>query len=270
MRILAAITGATLVLGLVTAPAVAAATPSSPAIHVSRTTGLKGGDQVRLTARGFAPGSEVRVIQCKWFNDSPDNDCTNNLDVTAGATGKISTRVTLLDPVLVNHEAGEPTPVYCRADICHLFAVGYDTAGNRLVLDSGTLWFKGSPATITVTPANDLAASQWVKVRGTAFGAEGHQVRIVEQGCFEIVQETGCYGALNVVTTRVRSDGTYSAPYLARRLLSPDSETDCAAPYILGNCVISVTVLDRAGQPDNSFTYVHNGDMKVALTFRAS
>lgn len=268
MRILAAITGATLLLGLVTAPAIATATPSAPSIHVSRTTGLKGGDQVQLTARGFAAGSEVRVVQCNNFADNPDNECTNNLVVTAGATGRINTGVTLLDPVLLNHEAGEPTPVYCRADVCHLFAAGYDASGERLVLDSGALTFRGSPATITVTPATDLRATQWVKVRGTAHGAEGRQVRIVEQACYEIVQETGCYGAATPVTTRVHRDGTYSAWYLAKRILVDG--TDCADPGILGECGVSVSVLNSAGQPDDSFGYAHRGDMKTAITFRTS
>jgi len=268
MRILAAITSATLLLGLVTAPAIATATPPAPSIQVSRTTGLEGGDQVWLSARGFAPGSEVRVVQCNLFADNPDNDCTNNLVVTAGATGRVTTRVTLLDPVFLNHEAGDPTPVYCRADICHLFAVGDDAGGNRLILDSGALTFTGSPATITVTPSADLNASQWVRVRGTAYGAEGQKVRIVEQSCYEIVQETGCYGAGTPVTTWVQRDGTYSAWYLAKRVLVDG--TDCADPGILGECVVSVSVLTSAGHPDDSFGYAHRGDMKVAITFRTS
>jgi hypothetical protein len=268
MRILAAVTGATLLLGLVSGPAVATATPPAPSIQVSRTTGLTGGDQVWLTARGFAPGSEVRIVQCDNFNEGPDNNCTNNLILTAGTSGRVTTQVTLADPVLLNHEAGEPTPVYCRADVCHLFASGYDAGGNLVILDSGALRFKGSPATVTVTPATNLRASQWVKVSGTAYGAQGRQIRIVEQACFEIVQETGCYGAGTPVTTRVHRDGTYSAWYLAQRILVDG--TDCADSGILGECGISVNVLNSAGLPDDSFGYAHRGDMKVELTFRTS
>ncbi|WP_112246203.1 neocarzinostatin apoprotein domain-containing protein [Kribbella monticola] len=261
MRILAAVTAATLLLGVIAAPANA----STPSIRVSRTTGLEGGDRVWLTARGFAAGSEVRVVQCNYFADTPENDCTNNLVVTAGATGRISTPVTLLDPVFLSHEAGDPTPVYCRADICHLFAVGNDASGNRLILDSGVLTFKGSPATITATPSTDLRASQWVRVRGTAHGAEGRRVRIVEQSCFQIVQASGCYGAGTPVTTQVHSDGTYSAWYRAKRFLADG--TDCADPGILGSCVLSVSVLTSAGEVDNSFGYAPIGDMKAYLSF---
>jgi hypothetical protein len=268
MRILAAITGATLLLGLVTAPSIATAAPPAPSIQVSRTTGLSGGDQVRVTARGFAPGSEVRIVQCEIFSDNVDYDCTNNLVVTAGASGRISTRFTLLDPVFQGHEAGEPTPVYCRADSCHLFVAGTDAAGSQLVLDSGPLTFNGSPATITVTPSDQLEASQWVEVTGTAYGAQGRQVQIVEHACFEIIQDTGCYGEGTVVTTVVRSDGTYAADYLAKRFL--DNGEDCEHDGNLGQCVLSVTVLTTAELPDNSFGFAEIGDQMAPVFFRTT
>ena len=264
MRLLAAITGATLLLGALTVPVTA--TASTPSIQVSQSTGLSGGDRVRLSARGFAPGSAVRIVQCDVFVDNIDGDCPDSTEVVAGATGRISTKVTLLDPVFRRMEFGEPAEVYCRADVCRLFAVGDDAGGNRLVLSTQALKFKGSPATIVVSPASDLVDGQWVTVRGTARGAEGHQVRLVEHGCFEIIQETGCYGELPTVTTRVRADGSYVARYKVGRFLGDG--TDCTEPFILGECVISVTVLDRAGQPDDSFGFSPNGDMKAALLFR--
>jgi hypothetical protein len=223
---------------------------------------------VWVTARGFAPGAEVRIVQCETFFDNGDNDCTNNLVVTAGTTGRISSRFALTDPVFLRHEFGDPTPVYCRADLCRLFVAGDDAAGNRLVLESSALRFRGSPATITVTPNDQLSAVQRVKVSGTAYGAEGRQVRIVEHACFERIQATGCYQDGKIVTTRVHSDGTYSAYYLAKRFLV-DGE-DCTHQGNLGECVLSVTVLDRAGQPDNSFGYAAIGDMMAGLTFRTS
>jgi hypothetical protein len=268
MRLLAAITGATLLFGALTVPVTAAA--STPQIQVSRSTGLAGGDQVRLTARGFAPGSTVRIVQCDVFVDSFEGDCPDSAEVVAGSTGRIATTVTLLDPVFRQMEFGEPAEVYCRADICHLFAVGNDAAGNRLVLSTEALRFKGSPATITVSPATDLVDGQWVAVRGTARGAEGQQVQIVEHACYDIIQDTGCYGELNTVTTRVRSDGTYFAYYRVSRYLGDEEATDCTEPFILGECALSVTVLDRAGQPDNSFGYSPNGDMMALLNFRIS
>ncbi len=253
---------ATVLLGATAIPASA----QTPDINVSRTSGLAGGDEVRVSARGFAPGSEVRIVQCDVFVDSIDGDCPDRTVTTAGATGRIGTRVTLGDPVFRRMEFGAPATVYCRADICHLYAVGDAPDGSRLVLDSGTLRFKGSPATITATPSTNLAASQWVTVRGTAYGAEGRKVRIVEQACFDIIQETGCYGARTAVTTRVHADGRYATPYRVNRLLSDG--TDCTTPDILGSCVLSVTVLGRDGQPDDSFGYAPHGDMMTPIAFR--
>lgn len=263
MRLLAATAAATVLLGSMTVPAVAS--PQTPAIRVSQTRGLSGGDEVGVTARGFAPGSEVRIVQCDVFVDWVDGDCADRTTTTAGSTGRIATRVTLGDPVFRRMEFGEPTTVYCRADVCHLFAVGNAPDGSRLVLDSGALRFKGSPATITATPSTNLAATQWVWVRGTAYGAEGRQVRIVQHACFEIIQETGCYGERPTVTTRVRADGTYATPYRVNRWL-PDG-TDCFDVGFLGECVLSVTVLDRAGHPDDSFGYSANGDMMTPIAF---
>ncbi|WP_432945970.1 neocarzinostatin apoprotein domain-containing protein [Kribbella sp. CA-253562] len=265
MRLLAAITAATVLLGSMTVPAVAAPPPE---LQVSRTFGLTGGDEVRVSGRGFAPGSEVRIVQCDTFVDWFDGDCPDRTVTTAGSTGRIATRVTLGDPVFRRMEFGEPTTVYCRADLCHLYAVGNAPDGSRLVLDSGALGFKGSPATITATPSTDLAAEQWVTVRGTAYGAEWRQVRIVQHACFEIIQETGCYGERPTVTTWVRADGTYATPYRVNRWL-PDG-TDCFDVGFLGECYLSVTVLDRAGQPDDSFGFSPNGDMKTPITFRSS
>jgi hypothetical protein len=46
----------------------------------------------------------------------------------------------------------------------------------------------------------------------------------------------------------------------------PDGE-DCSAQGNLGDCVLSVTVLDRNGQPDDSFGYSANGDMMTPIAF---
>jgi hypothetical protein len=143
MRLLAAVAAATVVLGSLTVPAVASA--QTPEIRVSRTSGLSGGDEVRVGARGFAPGSEVRIVQCDVFVDWIDGDCPDRTVTTAGSTGRIANRV-------------------------------------------------------TATPSTNLAAAQWVLVRGTAYGAAGRQVRIVQHACFEIIQETGCYGERATVT----------------------------------------------------------------------
>ncbi|MEV6282662.1 neocarzinostatin apoprotein domain-containing protein [Kribbella sp. NPDC051770] len=260
MRLLAAVS---VVLGALLVPGVASA--HTPDIQVSRTGGLSGGDQVRVNARGFAPGSEVRIVQCDVFVDSIDGDCPDLATATASQSGRVGKWVTLGDPVFRRMEFGAPAVVYCRADTCHLYAVGDAPDGSRVVLDSGALRFKGAPATISASPSSNLPAQRWVTVSGTAYGAEGRQVRIVEQACFDIIQETGCYGARAAVTTRVHADGRYATMYRVNRFL--DDGTDCAEPDILGSCGLSITVLKRNGQPDDSFGYAPYGDMKTPLTF---
>ena len=102
-------------------------------------------------------------------------------------------------------------------------------------------------------------------VSGTAFGAEGHTVRVLEEACFSIVQGSGCYGALPAVTTTVRADGTYAVHYRVRRLLSDG--TDCTGD-ILGFCELTVVVLDSAGNPDDTFGISRRGQPALPLTFR--
>jgi hypothetical protein len=138
-------------------------------------------------------------------------------------------------------------------------------AGAQQVLASDALEFTGSPATIAALPATNLHKKQRVRVTGTAYGAEGQAVRIVEEACFSIVQGSGCYGALPPVSTTVRADGSYTADYRARRFLSDG--TDCTAD-ILGFCELNVVVLDANGSPDDSFGVSRRGQPAAALTFR--
>jgi hypothetical protein len=249
----------------------AAAAPA-PWVQVSPATGLKGGDVVRLSAGGFTPGQSLQVIQCDELPASPAEGCPVAKDVTADSHGRVHTRVTLTDPLIHAQEVGRGYPVYCRGDGCHLFVSFVDDNGERQGAGSKALKFKGSPATITVTPSTNLGEKQWVTVKGTAFGAEGHRVGIREHVCFNIVQDVGCYGSLKYKWTHVSSNGTYKVSYLARRHVPNDPEppVDCAGDpnERLGDCMMTAVILDRQGNPDDSFGFAETfGDPSGALSF---
>ena len=44
-------------------------------------------------------------------------------------------------------------------------------------------------------------------VSGTAFGARWHQVKVLEEACYSIIQGSGYYGQYPAVSTVVRRDG---------------------------------------------------------------
>jgi hypothetical protein len=261
------------------APALAAATAwtvgsvptpgwaaSAPEMTVSQVSGLSGGDTVQVSAQGLPAGAEVRVVQCDDFDYWGESNCGDTMVVTASATGSISVPVTLGDPVYRNPPAGDPTPVYCRADVCRLFLAWLDSSGEAQVLSSSLLEFTGAPATILASRSDGLPARRTVTVTGTAYGAEGRTVAVFEAACFSIVQGSGCYGELPRRTTTVRSDGTYTLRYVVRRYLADG--TDCTSADILGDCRLVAVVLDEQGNPDDSFGVSRIGQPAVSLTFR--
>jgi hypothetical protein len=253
--------------GVVAHPASAA---PERTLSVSRTTGLSLGSVVRVEASGIPPGARVRVNQCDTFTGLPDSgDCPDIATRTADSRGRLSTRVKLGDPVLKDREFGDDAPLYCRSDLCRIFlawSVAPPDEGVPLqVLASPALEFTGSPATIAVSPWFDLPALKWVAVTGTAYGAEGHTIKVLEQSCFDMVQGSGCYGQLPVKWGKVKADGTYKVKYPAQRHLGDG--TDCAEPFILGSCVLSVIVLDALGRHDDTFGVRSLGDPQGSLTF---
>ena len=267
MKVIYALVACTaLLIGLSTAvgPAAASTTAAGPSVTVVPSTGLAGGDTVGVTATGLTPSAAVRVIECDIFVGDPDYDCGDRIVTTADSAGNVAVDVTLLDPVYRAEPFGDPTPVYCRADICRVFLVWNDQDGVQQVLASDTLEFTGSPATIVASPATGLRRTERVHVTGTAYGAEGHTVRVIEEACFSIIQGSGCYGALNAVPTTVRPDGTYGVHYRVRRFLADG--TDCTGD-ILGFCELNVVVLDTSGNPDDSFGVSGRGQPAAALTF---
>ncbi|HSU34663.1 MAG TPA: neocarzinostatin apoprotein domain-containing protein [Propionibacteriaceae bacterium] len=239
---------------------------SAPKMTVSQVSGLSGGDTVQVSAHGLPRRAEVRVVQCDNFDSWHDINCGDMMVVTASATGSISVPVTLGDPVYGIPEVGDPVPVYCRADVCRIFLVWLDASGEVQVLSSSLLEFTGAPATILASRSDDLPARRTVTVTGTAYGAEGRTVAVFEASCFELVQESGCYGELPSRTTTVRSDGTYTLRYVVRRYLADG--TDCAEADILGHCKLVAVVLDEQGNPDDSFGVSRIGQPAVWLTFR--
>jgi hypothetical protein len=249
--------------GVVVLPADAA---PQPTISVSRTTGLSRGSVVTVRGAGISPRAAVRVIQCDSFSGTVDSgDCPDVTTKVADSSGRVSARVKLGDPVWKEHEFGDPSPVYCRSDECRLFLV-WGPGTSPSVLASAALEFPGSPATIAVRPSSALPDLKWVAVTGTALGAEGHTIKVLEQGCFDIIQATGCYGQLPLKWGKVRADGTYRVKYPARRHLAEG--TDCAATSeILGGCVVSVIVLDSLGRHDDTFGVRDRGEPYALLSF---
>ena len=253
---------------------VAVPAPSSaggaPAIKVSRTTGLTHGDVVTVTGSRLTPRVPVLMVQCVTApqDDSGNTGCEVYRYVTTDRHGQLSAKVTLRDPVYMLSGTLDP-PQYCRADHCRIFLAWTDRVGNGHVLESPELQFVGSPATITAHPASDLPAEKWIRVRGTAFGAEGHTVKIYEAACGRRSNEPECFSSLPVRWAKVHSDGTFTTVYPARRFL-PDG-TDCVdGSFETFGCQMTVTVLDSLGRRDDSFGVSGRGVPRADLIFAAS
>lgn len=263
-----------------TTTAGASTTSSTPSVQVLPSTGLARGSVVVVSASGLRPYRHLDVIQCDHFTPNADTEtepgnCIPTTTTSANGSGHVRVPVTLKDPVFFDVPAGDDEPVYCRADHCRIFLAWTDGNGVDHAVESPELKFKGSPATITVTPSTNLRTTQWVKVAGTAFGAEGHTLKIREQSCYRITQGSGCFGDLPFTWAKVRSDGTYSVSYQARRFLpsadwpgSTPGFMDCADySEALGRCQITVAVLNSKGQRDNTFGISSIGDPKGMLEF---
>jgi hypothetical protein len=149
---------------------------------------------------------------------------------------------------------------------CRIFLAWQDQDGNQQVLSSKALTFKGSPATIAASQSTGLPRHEVVHVTGSVLGARWHEVKILEEACYSIVQGSGCYGQYPSVSTIVGRNGTYSVLYRVRRFL-PDG-TDCTAPGILGFCELSVIIIGRNGLGDDSFGVSRRGQPALPLSFR--
>lgn len=258
-------------------PPAGAADGSSAAVYVSPHRGLQNGDRVAVWATGLPKATPVRVQQCNVFDDSIPASwgCPDLAVVTTSRFGTLFTTVVLRDPLMYNDGGpGAGRAVYCRADTCRigLLTLPNENDEDQVLAQSAPLIFRGSPATVTAQPSTDLADYQWVHVTGTAYGAEGRLVRVVEHSCYEIIQGTGCYAEAAAVWTRVGSRGGYSVWYLARRILmSDDTPVDCnGTDDFLLRCVISAAVYRRDGTPDNSFGMESYGEPMVDISFRGS
>lgn len=261
---------AALVASVSALPATAATTASTaePLMGVSRSTGLSGGDVINVWAVRLPPSTSVRVIQCDLYVDPWEGEgCAPTTTKTSGADGRLAVKVTLADPVYRNAPFGDADTVFCRADGCHMFFAWVDEEGVDRSISSGALEFTGAPATITVTPSEQLRRRQRVRASGTAYGAEGRTVRVAETACFDIVQGSGCYGERAPRFTTVREDGTWSVRYRARRFLADG--TDCASPDMLGSCGLTVGVLAPDGSADLSFSNPAKGEPLAGLSFRS-
>lgn len=252
---------------------------AGPALVVSPAGGLSRGSVVTVRATGLPPSTAVRVAQCGDPADRSVGSCPGVRGPVAGTPAPTSTssragvaalEVALADPVFRSQPAGDDAPVHCRADVCRLHLTWTHTDGSQRTLVSAPLEFTGSPATVQLDRARVLPARSGVTVTGTAPGAEGLPVRVVEQACYDLVQGRGCYGRLSSRLGRVGADGRFRVRYPAQRWLADAPRTDCARPGLLGRCVISVVVLDGTGWPDDSFGVAAWGEPAAPLHFAVS
>jgi hypothetical protein len=115
------------------------------------------------------------------------------------------------------------------------------SAGSIQALASAPLEFVGSPATITATPSTNLRRKQWVQAAGTAFGARGRTIAVVEEACFSLVQGSGCY------STSVWA----RAPCV--RTVHGVCVSGCGASWPMGS-IVQTTSLASASSPRASST----------------
>jgi hypothetical protein len=237
---------------------------AEPTVVVSPAHDLRDGQTVSLRARGLPARTPVRIIQCDvlWY----DGGCPALLAGTTTARGTISARVTVAAVVYNQREVSESYPVYCRGDHCKLFVVWGD--GGEI---GAPLEFTGSPATVAVSPRAGLVDRQ-VRVSGTADGARGRTVFVVQQMCFHKYNDHGCSNAVKLGRTTVRRDGTWGLAARVHAVLNvvPSAPYDCRAPdSFYGNCRISAQVLDTADNPDITFgDALYWGTPNVTIQFR--
>ncbi|MBV1856017.1 hypothetical protein [Catellatospora tritici] len=245
----------------------AAALDGPPTAHVQPRFGLSRASTVTVSASGLPAHTEVAVVQCDVETyDTGDGlvGCPAVWTVTTSATGRASVQLNPRDPVYRSHEYGDPSPVYCRADSCRYFFEWTDGAGMHSV-GTDVMHFTGSPATIAAAPAAGLADGQRVTVTGTAKGSTGRYVTIVEASCFQIIQGSGCGGALPLATVPLRADGTFRVTVAVYRFLSDGQ--DCVGNFF--GCALHVVALGPDGQPDDSFGVSGIGQPSAVLEFAA-
>lgn len=249
-----------------TAVAAEATTPA-PVVTVTPSHGLVAGKTVHVSGTGITASASVQVVQCDTYVGDPEQDCPTLTTTTASATGAVALKVKVASLVYRSEPFGDSTPIYCRGDDCRIFLAWTDQDGNPQSASSPALEFKGAPARIHARPATNLKDSQTIRVNGRAYGAFGHRILVLEEACYGIIQGSGCYGALPAVTSWIKPNGTFVVNYPASRYLSDG--TDCASDQMLGQCEMSVIVMNH-GQPDDSFGVSSIGQPAAFLTFLGS
>ncbi|MFN8192725.1 MAG: neocarzinostatin apoprotein domain-containing protein [Nocardioidaceae bacterium] len=257
---------------LVSSPASAddPAKARSPRVAVSPSTGLARGDVVTVKVRRVPPGASVDLFQCDVVEAGTTPRCGPALaTATASRRGLARAAVTLQDPLFRNEEFGDPTPVYCRSDVCRIIATWPGGDGELRVVASAPLRFAGAPASIALSDTEDLVDGEQVVATGTASGAAGRRVVFTEEACFSIVQGSGCYGQTDLGESVVHRDGTFRRLLTVQRFLSDGS--DCAdQANLLGACEVSATILGADGLPDDTFGLASRGQPAAFVTFVAT
>jgi len=246
---------------------------TSPGVTVQPDVHLAGGQTVHVHATGVPPLATAYVYLCDRpdYLGLDDRGCGNGVMVTADPTGTVVTDLTLTDPVYdVPDDPLTGKPAYCRADICHVYVEWGDPSVDALA--SPALYFTGYPAVIVVRPNSHLAATERVAVSGSAHGAQGRKVQVVEEICFNIIQDTECDPMLPPVTVTAGAGGLFGTHYVVHRFLGTNDCLDLNAsgwPENAANCQLTVKVL-KNGQPDISYGDPSWGDPHGWLHFSGS
>jgi hypothetical protein len=251
-------------------------TTATPSLSVHPASHLRAGSRVWVRLRGLPADTVVQFAQCddRFDPTNAADGCTPLSGplptAETGPYGGLVWQLTLGDPLYLAQEEGDAIPIYCRADQCRVFAEWTDSTGDVRSASSSRLVFVGSPATITATPDTNLVDGQRVRTYGSAVGASGRKVVVVEEDCYHLVQGTGCEGTVTLGTTRVNAHGGWHLGVTVPRVL-PDG-IDCADPgdFILDStCQLTARVLTWTGQPDDTFGVSRFGEPGAILSFAA-
>ncbi len=245
------------------APAASAQLDRAPSVTARPSTGLSASSVVRVTATGLPKRTEVSIVQCDketYDYDGSRLGCAVVHTTTTSRLGRISEQVSASTRVYRSRPYGDDEPVYCRADICRFF-VEWVVDDDWQSVATAPLEFTGDPATITATPHSGLVDGQLVEVTGTAKGSPSRHVTIIQTACYDIIQDSGCYGDTPLATVPLTEDDTFTAS------VNVQYWPNCAPDDYMTTCELHVVVYDAQGKPDGSFGSGWSGPHSAYLGF---
>ncbi|MFL6238220.1 MAG: hypothetical protein ACJ735_01825 [Actinomycetes bacterium] len=267
MRIVRALASVALIGGCFVALTGTPASAVAPKVIVSPSTGLVHGESVVVRLRGLPPHTSVGLAECDtFFILFEDPVCSRVGALTTNGNGRGAAGVVLDDPVVNASPGADSHFVYCRDEQCRMWAWWTDSAGDIQTAASAVLDFVGSTLTYSASPTDRLVNGERVKLSGTAYGAEGQTMQVVEVFCVDDVQLT-CTAVQVLGSAVVRPNGTWSRAVHVHRRIGGE---DCANPDSLAYCGVAAEVVETSGAVDLSFGAVLTGDTVSRLSFTSN